>query len=697
MRRVISLILLLTALLSTELVATSHAATLNSGGTNDIPSTTTVTTPPQPESVPTPTIQDIPPPSSNTPAQPSQLSPSTEAVPTIVPTSPTVISDQPEARTETKDAAPTDHDSASTMLPTLPTASALTDPTPAPPPKAEVQPTAPQATAPPVNKPPLLGSPANIHDALQSMPSRLGNVLLDKKELDIFYAARNYAYAWDTSKPLAGQPSPYASFINSLEQIVEYHGLNHEDYPFDTLRTLSDTSDAAELSKREILTTDTLIKLAHNLHGDRNALDTLYPGWTFHRSPMLIPAMLATAVAANKLEDFFANLIPKTSAYPKLADALKTYRSYATENKAWPLIARGEALRPGDHGNRVAQLRARLIAEHYLAPPAADHAPASAAVYDAEVEKAVIAFQNHHGLNDDGHVGGQTLAALNVPLHVRLDQIIANMERLRHMPEDFPAARSVVINIANMTITIRDGEQASYSGAVVIGRPDRHTPFIQSIINTMIVNPSWHVPTNIAQKDILPKLKENPAYLEEEGIMIRDNPDDPYGTKIDWAHMTAGEFDFRLRQVPGEQNSLGHVKFDFNNPFAVYMHGTPHQELFGKDERAFSSGCIRLESPNDVATILTAHNAEPWSGERLDSAIEDGKTRTIRLAAPIPINVIYSSVYPDQEGNVIFRKDIYDYDAGLAYVMKNHPKDTLHIPLQPTEKQRTALKKRLHP
>ncbi|HUY67893.1 MAG TPA: L,D-transpeptidase family protein, partial [Alphaproteobacteria bacterium] len=272
--------------------------------------------------------------------------------------------------------------------------------------------------------------------------------------------------------------------------------------------------------------------------------------------------------------------------------------------------------------------------------------------------------QARHGFAADGSAGPHTLAALDVSRAARLTQIRANMERWRHMPEDFPPARYVMVNITDASVAVVEDGRPAYDGLAIVGRPDRKTPFIDSTIRSMIINPAWHVPANIARKDILPKLRKDPHYLEKLGFTI-DDPDDPYGQHIDWKALKDQAFDFRLRQGPGKLNSLGRLKFDFTNDFAVYMHGTPHQALFAKERRMLSSGCVRLRDPEKVAAILLAGNEGDWDDAHIEAAIASGKTRWLAIADPIPVFFVYWTAFPDAEGNIQFRDDLYGYDDFL--------------------------------
>jgi len=382
--------------------------------------------------------------------------------------------------------------------------------------------------------------------------------------------------------------------------------------------------------QRRISNDGKTVHLAHDLHGDNVNLDSRYPGWNFHRQAADFPVLLNAAIINGTLGTFFQQLAPQHQSYRALAAALQIYVAIEAKD-SWPKITPGPSLRPQDKSNRVAQLRARLAAEGYKTPPTEEED-----FFDDDLSQALIAYQTHNGLSPDGHAGAKTQESLNVPVAARIGQIRANMERWRHIPEDFPPQRYVMVNIPDFSVTIHENGAEVYNGTVIDGRADRRTPFIDSSIYNIVFNPSWHVPRSIARKDILPKLRKDPLYLERLGIVIKGRDYDPSGATIDWKNLPPGRFAYELRQVPGDLNSLGQLKFNFRNPFDVYMHGTPHQELFEKVERDFSSGCVRLKDPERVAEILLQDNkeGEGWDQERIADEIEEGKTRTLPLANP---------------------------------------------------------------
>ncbi|MDX2028786.1 MAG: L,D-transpeptidase family protein [Alphaproteobacteria bacterium] len=491
---------------------------------------------------------------------------------------------------------------------------------------------------------------------------------LGQEALNAFYAARDYRAAWDFNPRDA---EALSGFLNSLELLVAYHGFRRENYALGMMPELGKASDDASRLKLELLASDTLLKLAYDLHGEQVDLEHLYPGWDFERGHANIPGDLNAAVSTGKIADYIASLAPKNPAYDQLAQALKNYREFKTRGE-WPKIDAGPSLRLHDRGPRVAQLRARLAAEDYLI--SASLTTGEKDIFDEQLKGAVEAYQMRNGLDADGRVGAKTLQALNTSLAVRIDQIRANMERWRHMPDDYPPARYALVNIANASITIMDNGTPLYRGPVIVGKVDRKTPFIQSAVRSMIINPAWHVPAKIARKDILPKLQKDPHYLEKLGFVIKGSHDDPYGENIDWKSMPEREFNFRLRQSPGDMNSLGHLKFDFDNDFAVYMHGTPHPELFKKSDRAQSSGCVRLRDPERVAEILLAGNKTVWDEAHLNEEIKSGKTRWLPVTEPLPLFILYWTVFTDEDGKVNFRNDIYGYDTFLTENLPNDSK-----------------------
>jgi len=377
----------------------------------------------------------------------------------------------------------------------------------------------------------------------------------------------------------------------------------------------------------------------------------------------LIAEMMAAAVVFGALVPFeqaaqAAELVPMPPhmAQRPLAEALAAYRSLS-EAGGWPMMEAGSSLRLGDAGERVAALRARLAREGYL-PPTTDRG--EAAVFDLALEAAVSEFQRRHGLEEDGVVGPMTLASLNVPAASRAAQIDLNLARLRALPGRL-GEPYVAVNIAAQHLQVIQDGTIRLVSRVIVGKPSAPTPVLSSRIAKIIFNPPWNVPASIAVNEILPKLRRDRTYLFKENIIIVDRSSDPHGLDVNWSSVSLAQFATRLRQLPGEGNALGRIKFEFPNPYTVYLHDTPAKRLFERARRTFSHGCMRLEHASDLAAFLLRDQG--WGQAEIESAIADDQTREISLQRPVPLWVLYLTAVVDAGGTVHFREDVYGFDA----------------------------------
>jgi murein L,D-transpeptidase YcbB/YkuD len=324
-------------------------------------------------------------------------------------------------------------------------------------------------------------------------------------------------------------------------------------------------------------------------------------------------------------------------------------------------------LRPGDVGPRVLQLSERLQKSGYYDGAIIEE-------LDAELAAAVMRFQALHGLTADAVIGPATLRALNVSPQVRMDQINVNLERWRWLPEDL-GERYVLVNIAGFRLDVVERGEYRLSMRVVVGQPYRRTPVFSGTMTYLVLNPWWEVPRSIAVKDKLSLIKADPGYLSRQGYSLLagwgadEQVIDP--GDIDWSAVTAGSFSFRLRQRPGAQNALGRVKFMFPNPHSVYLHDTPSRELFAQDSRSFSSGCIRLEYPLELAELLLSPAAE-WRRSDIDRVLTAGRETVVKLRQPIPVHLLYWTAWADDDA-IQFREDIYGRDERVLRELRKAP------------------------
>jgi murein L,D-transpeptidase YcbB/YkuD len=328
---------------------------------------------------------------------------------------------------------------------------------------------------------------------------------------------------------------------------------------------------------------------------------------------------------------------------------------------------------------RVPVLRRRLRLTGDLAPGTAD----DSWLVDAPLTEAIQIFQRRHGLADDGTVGRDTLAALNVPVEERIQQLRVNLERGRWVLHNLESTFLVVNAAGYHSYYVKDG-QVMWQGRAQVGRPYRQTPTFKSEITYLVFNPTWTVPPTILAQDYLPFLKRDPSYARRKGLKVIDRAGravDP--RQVDWARYSASHLPYLLRQDPGPRNALGRVKFIFPNAHAVYLHDTPDQQLFDRSERAFSSGCIRVENALELARLLLNDEAQ-WHRQAIDKVVESKKTRTVFLPEPIPVLLLYWTAWVGSDARVNFRHDLYGRDElvrkGLAGDFRFRKRPVFEVP-----------------
>lgn len=499
-----------------------------------------------------------------------------------------------------------------------------------------------------------------------------GEPVYARMALPEFYRRRLYHPAWSWR----GQST--VAVTDLLTQIREAaaEGLVPEHYHLPAIEALlaqlawkqpGGRQSAALLADLDLLLTDAFLALGSHFLGGRIDPATIDPEW-HARSRRGDPVqVLEHALRTGSVGAALRGLLPPQPEYAGLRRALVDYRLLAAAG-GWPTVPEGRKLRRGDVGARVSALRSRLAVTGEVAE-------GTGGIFDRTLEEGVRRFQLRHGLEDDGVVGRATLAALNVPASERVRQIEVNLERWRWLPQNL-GERFVLVNIADFTLTLIDQGEAVMDMRVVVGRPIRHTPVFSDRITYLVLNPSWQVPDMIAVKDILPQMRQDGSYLEKMGIKVFQG----WGAKareidpgaIDWQRMTPENFPYRLRQEPGPLNALGRIKFMLPNDHDIYLHDTPARELFRKEERTFSSGCIRIEKPLELAEYLL-QGTSVGNRPALEAALIRDRNTAIALPKPIPVHLLYWTSWVDRQGKVHFRHDIYGRDETLRLALDQPP------------------------
>ncbi|MDH3894701.1 MAG: L,D-transpeptidase family protein [Chromatiales bacterium] len=490
-----------------------------------------------------------------------------------------------------------------------------------------------------------------IIDTLESWRGGGQSVMIAAPVVGAFYASRGYRPAWSDGR-------------NRDDMIASIHGaaaagLNPDEYHLREIeRLVKGDGSAAVQAELDILLTDALFVLGYHYRFGKVDPESVNPHWNIpnrfgEEDPV---ALVSSALDRHAVPELLARLEPKHNFYQRLKTALADYRSLQLAG-GWPEIPEGETLRLGADDSRVVLLRRRLLLTRDLQQGAAD-----SSVFDADVDRAVRVFQYRMGLSDDGVVGKDTLAALNVPVETRIQQIRINLERARWILHDLDA-HAVVVNVAGFMAYVTEGEEVTWMTRVQVGKPYHMTPLFRDEVSYIEINPTWTVPYSISSKELLPKIKKDPDYLADRNMIVLDRNGkqvDPAG--IDWNSLSANRFPYTLRQQPGPDNALGRIKFMFPNEHAVYLHDTPSKSLFERDYRVFSHGCIRVQNPYLLAQILLDDN-EKWSVEKIEAAVDSRVTQRIVLDRKIPIYLTYWTAAVDDDLEVNFSRDPYNRDG----------------------------------
>lgn len=372
--------------------------------------------------------------------------------------------------------------------------------------------------------------------------------------------------------------------------------------------------------------------------------------------------LLASLATATHIERHFASLVPSSPDYAILQARYSELRR-RPDALTEAMLSSGPTLRLGDRDRRVVELRARLesLGQRQL------NAAVDPAVFDPSLEAAVRRFQRDQGLNADGMVGQMTLAALNVGPTEQLRKLAVNLERMRWLNRPF-APRHIIVNQADFTVRLVDNGRVLFDERVVIGRRDRQTPEFSDEMEYLVFNPTWYVPRSIATKDILPKLHEDPGYLSRSNMVLTraDGGPMPADASLhDFTVYTVADFPYGIRQRPNPGNALGQVKFMFPNNHAIYLHDTPSRELFERDRRAYSSGCVRVRDPLRLAALLLAPQVSDPEAY-IERLVANGEERYVHLERTVPVHLIYRTAVVDEFGELRFRPDVYGRDALVA-------------------------------
>jgi murein L,D-transpeptidase YcbB/YkuD len=481
---------------------------------------------------------------------------------------------------------------------------------------------------------------------------------LAEGELRSFYAGRDMRLAWTER----GKPTAAAVALRDALLGAGAHGLRPEEYDPAEIEHRWRDGVVGDAVSFDLLLTAAALRYVSDVASGRVAPESVDANWSIESSPLSPALLLDQAIGSADPADALANMGPLHPGYASLRIGLARYQGIAAGG-GWTRIPAGPTLHPGDRDARVALLRGRLTAEGDLPPP---EAAAGDDLFDETLLAAVRRFQSRHGLEPDGVIGAGTLAALNVPVERRIEQIEWSLERWRWLPRHL-GDRHILANIPAFSVQLYEGDRLALESTAIFGRPSRPTPRISAEAVGVLVNPTWTVPPTIFREDVLPQLRRNPGWLVERDMRVYQGwaaqaaPVDPYS--VNWSQVSGARAPYRIVQAPGPNNALGRIKIEMPNPTGVYLHDTPDHRLFERADRAKSSGCVRIHRIRELAAALLGA-ASP--GERIDELIASGATTTIPLPRRVKVYLAYIPVVAEADGAVSFHPDVYGLDPALA-------------------------------
>ena len=491
-----------------------------------------------------------------------------------------------------------------------------------------------------------------------------------RDELEGLYGPGGYGLIWFEKDGASAQARDAVTAL--LE--AEAHGLHPGDYDAARLADLLDSigddiqPDGSEFALIDAAISVGFLRFLSDLHVGRVNPERLSFGFNIAAKKLDLAAIITAAIEHDEVRALVARVEPVFPQYDRMQMVLADYRSLAGHDL--PPVPETGTVHPGDEYAGTNELRTLLVALGDL-PITAEPAGSS---YDGGLVEGVKRFQARHGLAVDGTIGKATYAELNTPIPDRVHQIELALERLRWLPDVFDQPTAVV-NVPAFELWALDpthpGDRIALEMRVVVGKAvSKQTPAFRGDMRYVVMSPYWNVPYSIAVNEILPALKNDPGYLDSHNMeVVRD-----FSWESTALPVTAENVDairsgrLNIRQRPGGRNSLGPAKFIFPNAEAIYLHGTPANQLFARTRRDFSHGCIRLEDPLAMAEWVL-RDQEEWTSERIEETMHAGSPTRADLTTPLPVIIFYTTVMADEE-QPHFYDDIYGHDEALDAALK---------------------------
>lgn len=400
--------------------------------------------------------------------------------------------------------------------------------------------------------------------------------------------------------------------------------------------------------------------------------DDVQVNWEMSPKPFPDQSQLVSAVKKGNIYAYLNSLLPMEKRYKKLVKLLKDYR---VMDKFPKIKYSKKPLKVGDRSSKIEEIKKRLqITGDYP-----KHAKINSK-FDETLRRAVITYQKRYLLKVDGQVDKTMTYYLNQPAKKNIQAIITNLDKTKLYPKTFEKEH-VEVNIPDFNLRYFKGGEKVMKMGIVIGRLDRPTPLFHDKIEYMVINPTWTIPDNLIKRDLIHVLRDNPLYLEENNIHVFSGNKEIEVTQemLDPYEKSEKKVPYRFVQFPGDNNALGRIKFMFPNKYAVYLHDTDNKTLLTRRYKLYSSGCMRVDKPFELMDILLENSKKRYSRSDIESIIETNKPKTIKLRKPVPVHMVYFTVY-EEDGLAYFKNDVYLYDKIIEESVEGNKKKTFTVP-----------------
>jgi murein L,D-transpeptidase YcbB/YkuD len=459
-----------------------------------------------------------------------------------------------------------------------------------------------------------------------------------------FYLVRNNQFAWFTSEGVTEQGrglwSLYAAEDSSAKE-KPVAAIKERMFSLMTNDSVAISQNDTSLVQTELALTAQYVKLASEANGVVTE-ENLY--WLVPRKKM--DAMQLADSLLNKQPD--SSLWKNNEQYTALQSNLQLYYK-AAKNGGWDSLSSGAVLRKGVRSPLVTSLKKRLAATGDYS------ATDTTSLYNDSLVTAIKAVQGQYGFAPTGQLTDSLIWELNVPAEERVQQILVNMNRALWVPA-LQDSTHIMVNIPSLQLYVYNDSGRVLQMPVIVGKEGTGTMAFSDEVTKIVFSPYWNIPQSIVQNEIQPAMKNDPNYLKKANMeIIKQN-----------GNLT------QIRQLPGKNNALGQVKFLFPNSYDIYLHDTPHKDLFAQPNRALSHGCIRVAKPDSLAYFILREQTE-WTPEKIAAAMNSGKEQTVEVKNPVPVAITYYTAFADEKGKMNFRKDVYGYDKKTAAKMFTNP------------------------